>query len=705
MGLTFATPWMLLGMALLALPIFAHMTGYREVKRVAFPSLRFLVASQVKSRRRTRLESLLLLLVRLLLVSALVFLLARPSLKWTTPGLAGLDPDRPSVILIDISASASANVDGKALFPVLLREAEHVLNGLAEGTPVAVIAFDDRTRALGEGLSSDHSTLRRELAELRPGSGATDLDQALRRARAMLRDQQLAAASIFVLSDGTASELPVGLAENWPDHLQVHYHNLTERRPRNRFVGATSASSPGVQGQGLRLTVQAYSVGDSGHDKVPLALRLEEGLEVERDLAFEGGSVEASFQLPVLASGDQEALLELSGDELPGDDMYPFLLRGDTSVEVLLISGDGGAQPRDDEVYFVEKALQPGSGSPSKVHPRVVSAEALRQVDGGHGDVVFLCNVTDPRPIADDLLSLVEAGGGLFVSVGRRTDPDLYNEALADLLPSRFTEVKTRGKGSFETSPVGLALPPLDRDEFRVFRSGGAAVFSQVRFGRMIATEPSLSEGSRVLLRYTDGLPALIERQVGKGRVFLFTSSIDDDWTDLPLRSVFVPLIHQIARSLSHSLGQDFGEPLEVGQPMLISVPSDSNRVAWLRGPGGSEIRIDSLGADEEGRISFHEAREPGHYRLYWGDLRSGEEHLKGRFSVRVPQRESRLTPLSAEQLQEAVPGLIYHGGRGGGSVADSPGEVVRTSSMVPALWLILLLALLAESSLSLRQG
>jgi len=705
MGISFATPWMLLGLSLLALPVLAHLTGYREVRKVHFPTLRFLQASQVKSRRRTRIESLLLLLIRMLLVMCLVLLVARPSLEWTTSGIAGLDPERPSVILIDTSASTRVLVDGTPLFSVLMSEAEDLLNALAEGTPAAVLAFDDRTRALGQGLSADHSSLRRELRSLKPGAGATDLDQALRRARSLLRDQELGAASIFVLSDGTASVLPAGLAENWPEQLRVHYFDLRQEPVYNRFVDAAKAQAPGTQGAGLRIQLQALSVGEAPGSTAPLTLRLEDGLEVHQDLDFADGLAEVSFTLPIPPVGDQQAMLEIGKDDLPLDDLYPFTLRGDTSVEVLLVSGEGGAQPRDDEVYFIEKALQPGGGSPSRVHPRVVSAESLHQLDGGQGDVVFLCNVTDPRPIAEDLLSMVKAGGGLFISVGRRTDPDLYNEALSALLPSQFTEVKTRSGGSFEISPVGLALPPLDRDEFRVFRTGGAAVFSQVRFGQMIATEPSLAKDSRVLLRYTDGLPALLERQVGKGRVILFTSSMDDDWTDLPLRSIFVPLVHQIARTLSNSLVHDAEEVIEVGQTLTLPLPPDPRRVALLRGPQQDEVRLDPMGADEEGLTSFSEARVPGHYNLYWSDPDSGTEQLKTRFAVRVPSRESKLTALSAKALHEAIPGLIYHGSTGQESGAESPGEVVRTSSLLPALWLCLLIALIGESILSLRRG
>ena len=101
----------------------------------------------------------------------------------------------------------------------------------------------------------------------------------------------------------------------------------------------------------------------------------------------------------------------------------------------------------------------------------------------------------------------------------------------------------------------------------------------------------------------------------------------------------------------------------------------------------------------------FSEAREPGHYSLFWADPSSGTEELKAMFSVRVPMRESRLTSLSAESLHAALPGLVFHGREGESSVSESQGEVVRKSSLLPALWLILLLALVAEASLSLRHG
>jgi hypothetical protein len=285
-------------------------------------------------------------------------------------------------------------------------------------------------------------------------------------------------------------------------------------------------------------------------------------------------------------------------------------------------------------------------------------------------------------------------------------DPEPWSDALADLLPARLTELKTRGSGTFEQSPIGLSAPPTERDEFRVFRTGGAAVFSSVRFGKVMGTEPRLAEGAKVLLRYTDGLPALLERQVGAGTVLLLTSSVDDDWTDLPLRSVFVPLVHQFARSLSQTLALDGGDVLDSGASIALPLPPDASSPAWVRRPDGREIALDPGAADAEGRVRFADSAQAGHYLLYWGvggDRSRGVE--RARFSVRVPAAESELRELSRTELQAAIPGLVWHRADGGESDGAEPGRVRKTSSLSPVALGMLGLVLLGEVTLAGRRA
>ena len=56
---------------------------------------------------------------------------------------------------------------------------------------------------------------------------------------------------------------------------------------------------------------------------------------------------------------------------------------------------------------------------------------------------------------------------------------------------------------------------------------------------------------AQILARFDDGAPALVERRVGNGRVLMWTSSLDLQWTDLPLKSIFLPFVHRMATTLA----------------------------------------------------------------------------------------------------------------------------------------------------------
>lgn len=707
MGLTLAVPAMLAGLLLLAVPIIAHLTGYREVRTVDFPTLRFLRASELKVRRRRRFESLLLLALRLAAIAALVMLFVRPNITWTATALAGLDPLRTTVVLLDVSASMTAEGDRGPVFEDARTQARRLVEGLSDGTQAALVIFDKRATVLGPGLTADRTALLRELDEVSVGAGATDLDAALRRARRLLRDSAVGDANIFVLSDGTATALPGSYGADWPDELTVHYHDLMGPSIPNRYVASGTVRGGLRRGEGVRVDAEVRAVGDRPGRPVPLSLTLGDGTQVAVDVEFDGaGKADASFSLPMPPAGRREAVLELAEDAMSIDDRWPFVLEGDSELDVLLVSGDGGSNPREDETWFLETALQPGPGSPSRVRPRVVRAEELRHVGGGHGDVVFLCNVADPRPLVPELEAFVRRGGGLFISVGRRVDPDLYNDALSSLLPAHFTELKTRGRSTFEDSPMGLSVPPLETEEFRVFRTGGAGVFARVGFGKVMGTEPRLATDSEVLLRYTDGLPALLDRRIGEGRVVVFTSTLDDDWTDLPLRSIYVSLVHQFARSLSGTLLLDGGQGVEVGGTVALPVPPDPGRRAWVVTPDGRERTLDAGASDAEGRVSFSATDSPGHYELRWED-RSGaqpEGLLRGVFSARVPASESARGAADRDALLASVPGLVHHG-EGGPVTAEAPGQVIRTASLAPLALALLALMLLGEGIVATRRA
>ena len=93
----FLHPWALLGLAAAGIPILLHLLARREPPTVVFPAVRYLITTTREHQRRLKLQHLLLLLVRTLLVIALVLAAAGPRLP-----LRGVPGHAPSaLVLID----------------------------------------------------------------------------------------------------------------------------------------------------------------------------------------------------------------------------------------------------------------------------------------------------------------------------------------------------------------------------------------------------------------------------------------------------------------------------------------------------------------------------------------------------------------------------------------------------------------------------
>ena len=83
MSFDFINPLLLTGLAGIALPVLAHLLSKKKYDVVQWGAMQFLELGR-NTRRRIRLEELLLLLFRMLLVAILALALARP---WVSGGL------------------------------------------------------------------------------------------------------------------------------------------------------------------------------------------------------------------------------------------------------------------------------------------------------------------------------------------------------------------------------------------------------------------------------------------------------------------------------------------------------------------------------------------------------------------------------------------------------------------------------------------
>jgi hypothetical protein len=114
------------------------------------------------------------------------------------------------------------------------------------------------------------------------------------------------------------------------------------------------------------------------------------------------------------------------------------------------------------------------------------------------------------------------------------------------------------------------------------------AGFSRLRFACLMTLEPfQESADVDILMKTQGGLPLLVERKVGAGRVLLFTSTLDVDWGTLPLAAVYMPLIQSMAAQLG-VVGGGGARRLEgrVGEVVALTIKAISETLV-VTGPQG----------------------------------------------------------------------------------------------------------------------
>ena len=103
----FKHPELLYALFLLLIPIIVHLFQLRRFQKVAFTNVQFLKQVTLQTRKSSQLKKWLILLTRLLLLSAIIFAFAQPY----TSKLQNLKTNKETVVYLDNSFSMQAKGD------------------------------------------------------------------------------------------------------------------------------------------------------------------------------------------------------------------------------------------------------------------------------------------------------------------------------------------------------------------------------------------------------------------------------------------------------------------------------------------------------------------------------------------------------------------------------------------------------------------
>ena len=736
----FVHPLLLWGAAAAAVPVVIHLLHRRRFQRQKWAAMEWLLQAAKQNRKRLQMENLLLLLVRTLAVLLLALAVARPTFS-DAPLLLGPTRATHLYVVLDNSGSTAARTGTRSTFDDAVTSVTSLVAALGEDDPVSVVLTNDNwgdARRTGRPrmilrATSDHSTVRRRLGELRPAAARADLASALKLLEEAVPATGAENRRVAIVTDLQESSLSPE-REGANDPIRQTLLRLRDKGAEVMLIPAGRDVS-NVAITGLRPAEDRDVVqGSTAIFQAEVRNFSDRPQKVEVRFLVDGEERGASSQwvnvpartagpdLPPAATaqfyttfrqdvGVHVIEARIRADGLTLDDARAFAFAVRPRIQVLAVDPDlhASAAGTAPETYWFKPTLALRDDGPFQV-TQVSEDEyhSLRTLAGW--DVVVLANVARPAP--DDaaqkrLTEFVDAGGALFLTVGDHVVPQRWNDELwrreGGLLPSRLGAAHVDPQSVLRLDLKNGRHPLLTNitdPEFAVWFE------SPVLTGRMDLDGLAGEKDTRVVLTYDDlaTSPALVEKRLGRGRVLLYTSTIDDAWGRLPGANLYPALLHEAVYWLTTR--GDAARNLFAFQPWVRQVPAEFAS-AEVTCADGTVVRPEREGVVGQATITVVETSSLGVYRAVL-DLKprdlfgAASPPLRDAFAVNLTPTESDLRRTPPEQLLTRYAGLMR---TTSDSEKDEAAARSRQGEITTPLLSLALLCLLAEVILVQRIG
>jgi len=674
--MSFLAPLFFVGLATLAIPVLVHLVQRERKRVVEFPSLMFVQRIPYKSVRRRRIRHWFLLALRAAAIAAIIAAFARPFLPRGAGAIAAAGGSREIVILLDRSASMGFGDH----FERARAAAIDVVRSMSASDKATLVTFgrnaEERLRS-----SSDRGRLEAAIGSVTPSASATRYGPALKLAESVLGRSTLPRHEIVLISDFQKSGWSGAEDVRLGEQVRLTPVSVATERAINLSVPQVTFARATFSGQ-ERVTVTAGVANRSGEaaSDVPVSLEIE-GHEIEgkRASVAPNASTSVTFAPFTLAEPTMRGAVKVGTDKLTADNQFTFVVTPETPLAVLVV--DNGDQA--DASFYLKKAL--GIGASPAFQVETVPAARVSPAMLEKRSVVILNDTMLPPGLAGSALNdFVERGGGLLIATGDKT---AWPASEGSLLPGALGAPVDRLSGRGGT----LGYLDYSHPAFEVFKAPRSGDFSAARVLRYRTIEVTPTD--RVLARFDDGAVAAAERRLGNGRVVLFGTTLDDSWTDLALKPVYLPLIHQLVKYLAQY----------EAAAAWRTVDSVVDVSAWLKG------RADRVVLTPSGERRTLSASEPGLLELtelgvY--EIRSAANTAArpDRIAVNLDPAESDLTTLDPTELVAAVTGRAAVASGAADAAVEVPAEEAERQQ---SLWWYLLIAglllLAAELAISNR--
>lgn len=622
--MSFLAPLFLIGALAVAAPIVFHLIRRTSREKTLFSSLMFLQPSPPRVTKKSRLENILLLILRCAVLCLLALAFSRPFLRKPLLANPGDGAATRSVIVIDTSASMRREnlwSEARARAVALAREAK-------PADEMAILHFDRNVRNV---LSFEEwtktppaergSLAAQRLDQLAPGWQSTHFGNALLAAAEAIdanHDSRILNREIVLISDFQEGARMDGLQGfPWPKNTRVTLAPVKARKRTN--AGLQPLVQGGEADSALdRLRVRVSNASESTREQFELRWTgASAGIVTNAIAVYVPPGQNRTVDAPTNSGSER---LALSGDDADFDNSLFVVPPRREQLEIAFLGTENDTDPKQ-LLFYLKRAF--ANTARQEVRVQSVPAARLAAVSNNMSLIVVGSALTAPE--AGELARRVRAGATAVVALRSIAD----GENLGTLLDTPVTVEEAPVSGYAMLAEIDFGHPL-----FVPFADPRFSDFTKIHFWKHRRLTLS-GTTARVLAKFDNGDPAIVQAPVGKGSVFVFASGWHPADSQLALSSKFVPMVYSLME-LSGTMRPQVAT-FVVGDNVDLAGARATNVLSVTR-PDGRTVLVDGA------RKMFGETDQPGVYTV-------GGVERPFRFAVNLAPDESRTAPLAGERL------------------------------------------------------
>ena len=626
----------------ISIPIVLHILNKARPKKVNWAAMELLQKTTQQQSKKIKLEDWLLMVLRCL--TFLLVALAMMRLVFVNSSDLFSGASRELILVIDSSYSMNHG-QYESRFDLAKKKAMKIVNSLPSGSKISLVTIGDEPEVLIRHRDPSEISLERYFAALEAKPEGFGLEVSLSVLDELLNESDSANREVIFLTDAQKrswcenSESAIEKIAELNQKASISLLPLGDESYENLALSDFHMTSGACRSGGfINLSAKIINHGESlatasielFHNSNIVDVTSVSSLQPKEERLLR-------FGVQLESSGPNKFQLSLESDNLEDDNSAYLAIDVPDKLKVLIVEGSPGAGRYLELATQLERSGYAEGLICTVSLASLVSAEQIEK-----NDVVVLADVGDLDEENIKILDeKVRNGAGLLVYAGVNMDAFSAEQIIGRLVTMDWEKRVSPEDGrdhqirvSPQSDQLGLELRRLEAEILDCKVNG----FHQVQ----------TAADSKILLELDNGNPLLFIQEVERGKLAIFTTGADREWSSLPLNPAGPILFHLLLQELSTS---DRQKSLRIGESARVEIRS--NRLGAepkLIGPSGEvsvPVRQEARESNKYIELLLSKTEIPGFHELQFGDNTDFEV-----LAANLDAGESDLKPATINELE-----------------------------------------------------